>query len=144
MLCISTTQSINIRNFTTGTFHFKPGLSGWPLFVQLWIVFIYSGVYLTRITTTAACMMDLRRYPLDEQNCTLEIESCKSCLTHHKVVTVTAMRIWRHDLLSTSCGASGSVKSSEAFQASLRSMLNMLILQTELCKFLVRRMWCQK
>lgn len=33
-----------------------------------------------RITTTAACMMDLRRYPLDEQNCTLEIESCKSKL----------------------------------------------------------------
>ncbi|KAL0618807.1 Gamma-aminobutyric acid receptor subunit beta-3, partial [Plecturocebus cupreus] len=30
---------------------------------------------LTSITTTAACMMDLRRYPLDEQNCTLEIES---------------------------------------------------------------------
>ncbi|KAG7225183.1 hypothetical protein INR49_014741 [Caranx melampygus] len=30
-----------------------------------------------RITTTAACMMDLRRYPLDEQNCTLEIESCR-------------------------------------------------------------------
>ncbi|TNN86849.1 Gamma-aminobutyric acid receptor subunit beta-4 [Liparis tanakae] len=30
---------------------------------------------LLRITTTAACMMDLRRYPLDEQNCTLEIES---------------------------------------------------------------------
>lgn len=29
-----------------------------------------------RITTTAACMMDLRRYPLDQQNCTLEIESC--------------------------------------------------------------------
>ncbi|PKU38875.1 gamma-aminobutyric acid receptor subunit hypothetical protein [Limosa lapponica baueri] len=27
------------------------------------------------ITTTAACMMDLRRYPLDQQNCTLEIES---------------------------------------------------------------------
>ncbi|RXM96225.1 Gamma-aminobutyric acid receptor subunit beta-4 [Acipenser ruthenus] len=29
------------------------------------------------ITTTAACMMDLRRYPLDQQNCTLEIESCR-------------------------------------------------------------------
>eukprot|EP00064_Thunnus_orientalis_P005257 superscaffoldBa00000504_g5271 len=29
----------------------------------------------SQITTTAACMMDLRRYPLDEQNCTLEIES---------------------------------------------------------------------
>ncbi|ERE80646.1 gamma-aminobutyric acid receptor subunit beta-3-like protein [Cricetulus griseus] len=34
-----------------------------------------STVMLYRITTTAACMMDLRRYPLDEQNCTLEIES---------------------------------------------------------------------
>nr|XP_016851687.1 PREDICTED: gamma-aminobutyric acid receptor subunit beta-1 isoform X2 [Anolis carolinensis] len=33
-------------------------------------------LYGLRITTTAACMMDLRRYPLDEQNCTLEIESC--------------------------------------------------------------------
>ncbi|MED6253851.1 Gamma-aminobutyric acid receptor subunit beta-1 [Ataeniobius toweri] len=38
-------------------------------------------LYGLRITTTAACMMDLRRYPLDEQNCTLEIESCKQ----HKV-----------------------------------------------------------
>lgn len=37
-----------------------------------------TGVFsVSRITTTAACMMDLRRYPLDEQNCTLEIESCK-------------------------------------------------------------------
>lgn len=34
-------------------------------------------VFFFRITTTAACMMDLRRYPLDEQNCTLEIESCE-------------------------------------------------------------------
>ncbi|XP_026531632.1 gamma-aminobutyric acid receptor subunit beta-1-like isoform X2 [Notechis scutatus] len=32
-------------------------------------------LYGLRITITAACMMDLRRYPLDEQNCTLEIES---------------------------------------------------------------------
>uniref|UniRef100_A0A8C4RCY8 Gamma-aminobutyric acid type A receptor beta3 subunit n=1 Tax=Eptatretus burgeri TaxID=7764 RepID=A0A8C4RCY8_EPTBU len=32
-------------------------------------------LYGLRITSTAACMMDLRRYPLDEQNCTLEIES---------------------------------------------------------------------
>lgn len=40
-----------------------------------WILFPSCSV--CRITTTAACMMDLRRYPLDEQNCTLEIESCK-------------------------------------------------------------------
>lgn len=36
-----------------------------------------SALFVHRITTTAACMMDLRRYPLDEQNCTLEIESCE-------------------------------------------------------------------
>ena len=28
-------------------------------------------------TTTLACMMDLHYYPLDVQNCTVEIESCK-------------------------------------------------------------------
>lgn len=38
--------------------------------------FVFAS-FAHRITTTAACMMDLRRYPLDEQNCTLEIESCK-------------------------------------------------------------------
>ena len=26
---------------------------------------------------TLACMMDLHYYPLDSQNCTVEIESCK-------------------------------------------------------------------
>lgn len=30
-----------------------------------------------RFTTTLACMMDLHYYPLDIQNCTVEIESCK-------------------------------------------------------------------
>lgn len=44
-------------------------------FVNLCLTF--HSVFGFRITTTAACMMDLRRYPLDEQNCTLEIESCK-------------------------------------------------------------------
>nr|XP_046223040.1 gamma-aminobutyric acid receptor subunit beta-1-like [Oncorhynchus gorbuscha] len=32
-------------------------------------------LYGLRITTTAACMLSACRYPLDEQNCTLEIES---------------------------------------------------------------------
>ncbi|XP_057216858.1 gamma-aminobutyric acid receptor subunit beta-2 isoform X4 [Triplophysa rosa] len=45
----------------------SPGSSGWTCPLRLLKSF--------RITTTAACMMDLRRYPLDEQNCTLEIES---------------------------------------------------------------------
>jgi gamma-aminobutyric acid receptor subunit beta len=34
-------------------------------------------VYGMRFTSTLACMMDLRNYPLDNQNCTVEIESCK-------------------------------------------------------------------
>ena len=36
--------------------------------------------YGMRFTTTLACMMDLHYYPLDRQNCTVEIESCK-CLS---------------------------------------------------------------
>lgn len=29
----------------------------------------------SRFTTTLACMMDLHNYPMDSQNCTIEIES---------------------------------------------------------------------
>lgn len=35
-----------------------------------------SITYGMRFTTTLACMMDLHYYPLDSQNCTVEIESC--------------------------------------------------------------------
>ena len=38
-------------------------------------------VYGARITLQLNCMMDLARYPLDSQNCTLEIESCESSLS---------------------------------------------------------------
>ena len=38
-----------------------------------------SITYGMRFTTTLACMMDLHYYPLDEQNCTVEIESCEIC-----------------------------------------------------------------
>ncbi|XP_022086236.1 gamma-aminobutyric acid receptor subunit beta-3-like isoform X2 [Acanthaster planci] len=34
-----------------------------------------SVIYGMRITTVASCMMDLRQYPMDQQNCTLELES---------------------------------------------------------------------
>lgn len=37
-----------------------------------------SVTYGMRFTTTLACMMDLHYYPLDSQNCTVEIESCKN------------------------------------------------------------------
>lgn len=47
--------------------------------------------YGMRFTTTLACMMDLHYYPLDIQNCTVEIESCKCliCCAH----TLGAFRI---------------------------------------------------
>ena len=38
-----------------------------------------SLVYGMRFTTTLACMMDLHNYPLDHQECTVEIESCEYC-----------------------------------------------------------------
>ena len=34
-------------------------------------------LYSQRVTATLNCAMDLRRYPLDNQTCTLEMGSCK-------------------------------------------------------------------
>jgi len=34
-------------------------------------------LFCDRFTTTLACMMDLHFYPMDVQNCTVEIESCE-------------------------------------------------------------------
>lgn len=34
----------------------------------------------SRITSTVACDMDLTKYPMDEQECRLDLESCKSHL----------------------------------------------------------------
>lgn len=42
-----------------------------------------SITYGMRFTATLACMMDLHYYPLDSQNCTVEIESC---VTHTLVI----------------------------------------------------------
>ena len=43
--------------------------------------------YGMRFTTTLACMMDLHYYPLDSQNCTVEIESCKF-YNFFKIITI--------------------------------------------------------
>ena len=43
------------------------------LFSQKWTL-----IYGARLTIQLSCMMHLQRYPLDTQNCTLEIESCES------------------------------------------------------------------
>lgn len=32
----------------------------------------------SRITSTVACDMDLTKYPMDEQECMLDLESCES------------------------------------------------------------------
>lgn len=34
-------------------------------------------LFFFRITTTVACNMDLTKYPMDKQTCTLQLESCK-------------------------------------------------------------------
>lgn len=36
-----------------------------------------SFVCVRRITTTVACNMDLTKYPMDKQTCTLQLESCE-------------------------------------------------------------------
>ncbi|NWW12229.1 GBRP protein, partial [Oreocharis arfaki] len=35
-------------------------------------------LYAIRITTTVSCNMDLTKYPMDKQTCTLQLESCKT------------------------------------------------------------------
>lgn len=60
--------------------------------------------YGMRFTTTLACMMDLHYYPLDIQNCTVEIESCMwltSFLVFHKAQRVNLFNLcsvyrWLH------------------------------------------------
>lgn len=37
-----------------------------------------------RITSTVACDMDLTKYPMDEQECMLDLESCESGMTNDK------------------------------------------------------------
>lgn len=40
--------------------------------------FVYVRCAASRITSTVACDMDLTKYPMDEQECRLDLESCKS------------------------------------------------------------------
>ncbi|XP_016384179.1 gamma-aminobutyric acid receptor subunit pi-like [Sinocyclocheilus rhinocerous] len=37
-------------------------------------------LYALRITTTVACSMDLTKYPMDRQTCTLQLESCRTLI----------------------------------------------------------------
>lgn len=59
--------------------------------------FSYSSY---RITVSAMCFMDFSRFPLDTQNCSLELESCKCNLpmewvpvvwTHHHILAVNIL-----------------------------------------------------
>lgn len=45
--------------------------------------------------------MDLRRYPLDEQNCTLEIESCEYKVLMIGGLAVSTGASWEEDWIST-------------------------------------------
>jgi gamma-aminobutyric acid receptor subunit beta len=55
-----------------------------------------SITYGMRFTTTLACMMDLHFYPLDNQNCTIEIESCK--LSLYGLKAHTFLELYLHPL----------------------------------------------
>ena len=50
--------------------------------------------YGMRFTTTLACMMDLHYYPLDTQNCTVEIESCKWSCWRWTMCCLPVVFIW--------------------------------------------------
>lgn len=47
-----------------------------------------------RITTTVACNMDLTKYPMDKQTCTLQLESCKDTLCLIKRAELCSLNSW--------------------------------------------------
>lgn len=47
-----------------------------------------------RITTTVACNMDLTKYPMDKQTCTLQLESCKYTLCLIKRAELCSLNSW--------------------------------------------------
>lgn len=77
-------------------------------FPALWWILYIPSHSVSRITTTAACMMDLRRYPLDEQNCTLEIESCKYRCPWQPALTPTRRRRFKQIPLTHAALKSGA------------------------------------
>lgn len=58
-----------------------------------------SVTYGMRFTTTLACMMDLHYYPLDSQNCTVEIESCTIDVTYRSLFFFLSIDSFRFSLL---------------------------------------------
>lgn len=61
-------------------------IASWAIWVNDHSSLPYS-VY--RITVSAMCLMDFSRFPLDTQNCSLELESCKSvCLLKQACISI--------------------------------------------------------
>lgn len=69
-----------------------------------------SFVCVRRITTTVACNMDLTKYPMDKQTCTLQLESCKH---------FTAAKEAEHGGRQTDCGWTQYRVKQEAHALSL-------------------------
>ena len=61
------------------------------------LVYLIIGMYQF---CNSACMMDLHYYPLDRQNCTVEIESCKYFIHFELVLGRITGRIMQKTKLS--------------------------------------------
>jgi len=101
------------QDFIFFLFHFIPQLCLNVSFRRIYCSFLHdvternklvrlsgdgSITYGMRFTTTLACMMDLHYYPLDSQNCTVEIESCTYWNTRLQSIVRTYI-IYQHSFL---------------------------------------------
>lgn len=118
----------------------QPARGRLHLFLR-WILYFFIPLCVCRITTTAACMMDLRRYPLDEQNCTLEIESCKyrcpwqPALTptrRHRIKEIPRTHAARKTVLKTVCQPSGTEVERQLIRQDVKCWVRLMRYQ-EIC-----------
>lgn len=61
------------------------------LYPVSWNPLLITSSLPLRITTTVACNMDLTKYPMDKQTCTLQLESCKD--TSHSLKKIRRLQL---------------------------------------------------
>ena len=76
----------------------------WPRKFYEWVNLTKDGlimyeklfIFYSRISVTASCPMNLKKYPMDEQICTLYLRSCKLifCLLHLQEIVEGLLHLW--------------------------------------------------